>query len=109
MVFFDKKKWQIIFQPAPVQPAPVHSKGEARHPDCSLKHLIAGDNDDDDEDDHDDDGWLCYLCHLHCGLKHLILIGGLYWRDGSDDGNGGEIDNNDKNLQTGWMMIFLPF
>ena len=49
---FFVKIWQIIFQPAPVQPAPVHSKGEARHPDCSLKHLIAGDNDDDD-DDHD--------------------------------------------------------
>ena len=25
-----------------MHPAPVHSKGEARMPDCSLKHLIAG-------------------------------------------------------------------
>jgi len=33
---------QPPLQPAPAQPAPVHSKGEARLPDCSLKHLIAG-------------------------------------------------------------------
>merc|ERR1719507_2544144 len=34
---------QAPMQPAPAQPAPVHSnKGEARGPDCSLKHLIAG-------------------------------------------------------------------
>ena len=36
-------------------------------------------------------------------------MGGLYWRDGSDDGNGDGIDNNDKILPTIWMMIFLPF
>merc|ERR1711874_695002 len=31
---------QAPLQPAPAQPAPVHSKGEVRLPDCSLKHLI---------------------------------------------------------------------
>ena len=34
--------YHISTQPAAVHPAPVHSKGEARMPDCSLKHLIAG-------------------------------------------------------------------
>ena len=28
----------------------------SRHPDCSLKHLIAGDHDNGDDDDHDSDG-----------------------------------------------------
>ena len=32
---------RLSLQPVPaVSPAPLHSKGEAREPDCSLKHLI---------------------------------------------------------------------
>ena len=41
----------------PAAPAPVHSRGEHRDPDCSLKHLIGGYDDYDyygDYDYHDD-------------------------------------------------------
>ena len=42
----------------PAAPAPVHSRGEHRDPDCSLKHLIGG-YDDYDYGDYDYHGDYC--------------------------------------------------
>ena len=55
----------------------MHSKGEARHPDCSLKHLIAGDddaNDGDDGDDHDHDGDKVVNVMVDCGIYAIRIV-----------------------------------